>query len=56
MHAIDQTCCILCPGLAREYNSDLGVDHWTLAKIKDMFLDYGGDKKVHRKGLRRCKF
>ena len=32
-HAIDQTHCILCPGLAREYNSDLGVDHWTLVKI-----------------------
>ena len=47
--------------LAREYNSDLGVDHWTavriiLSKIKDMFLDYGRDKKVRRKGLRRCKF
>ena len=26
-HAMDQTYCILCPGLAREYNSDLGVDH-----------------------------
>ena len=38
--------------LAREYNSDLGVDHWN----KDMFLDYGGDKNVRRKGLRRCKF
>ena len=32
-HAMDQTYCILCPGLAREYNSDLGVDHWTLVKI-----------------------
>ena len=47
--------------LAREYNSDLGVDHWTAVKIilsgiKDMFLDYGGDNKVRRKGLRRCKF
>ena len=31
-HAMDQTYCILCPGLAREYNSDLGVDHWTLVK------------------------
>ena len=30
---MDQTYCILCPGLAREYNSDLGVDHWTLVKI-----------------------
>ena len=32
-HAMDQTYCILCPGLAREYNSDLGIDHWTLVKI-----------------------
>ena len=32
-HAMDQSYCILCPGLAREYNSDLGVDHWTLVKI-----------------------
>ena len=30
---MDQTYCILCPILAREYNSDLGVDHWTLVKI-----------------------
>ena len=47
--------------LAREYNSDLGVDHWTavriiLSEIKDMFLDYGRNKKVRRKGLRQCKF
>ena len=26
-HAMDQTYCIPCLGLAREYNSDLGVDH-----------------------------
>ena len=32
-HAMDQTYCILYPGLAREYNSDLRVDHWTLVKI-----------------------
>ena len=32
-YAMDQTYCILCPGFAREYNSDLGVDHWTLVKI-----------------------
>ena len=32
-HAMNQTYCILCPGLAREYNSDLGVDHWTAVKI-----------------------
>ena len=30
---MDQTYCIRCPGLARDYNSDLGVDHWTLVKI-----------------------
>ena len=32
-HTMDQTYCIPCPGLAREYNDDLGVDHWTLVKI-----------------------
>ena len=36
--------------LAREYNSDLGVDHWTAVKIilsgiTICFLDYGGDKR-----------
>ena len=39
--------------LARGYNSDLGVDHWTAVKIilrylkgtKEMFLGYGGDKE-----------
>ena len=39
--------------LAREYNSDLGVDHWTTVKIilrylkrtKEMFRGYGGDKE-----------
>ena len=38
--------------LAREYNSDLGVDHWTAVKIilrylkrtKEIFLGYGGEK------------
>ena len=32
-HAMYQTYCILCPGLAREYNSDLGVDHCTAVII-----------------------
>ena len=41
--------------LAREYNSDLGVDHWTTVKNypqwnKDMFLDYGSDKRFVVKG------
>ena len=40
--------------LAREYNSDLGVDHWTLVKIIlsgiSMFLDYGGNKRFVVKG------
>ena len=42
--------------LAREYNSDLGVDHWTAVKIilRGLFLSYGGDKRVRRKELRRC--
>ena len=31
-YAVNQTYCILCPGLAREYNSDLIVDHWTAVK------------------------
>src|SRR5215216_4957383 len=39
--------------LAREYNTDLGVDHWTAVKIilrylkrtKEIFLGYGGDKE-----------
>ena len=39
--------------LARGYNSDPGVDHWTTVKIilrylkrtKEMFLGYGGDKQ-----------
>ena len=30
---MDQTYCILYLGLAREYNSDLGVDHWTAVII-----------------------
>ena len=30
---MDQTYCILCPGLAREYISDLRVDTWTAVKI-----------------------
>ena len=39
--------------LAREYNFDLGVDHWiariSLVRTKEMFLDSGGDKRVRRK-------
>ena len=39
--------------LARGYNSDPGVDHWTseknilryLKRTKEMFLGYGGDKE-----------
>src|SRR5215216_3604777 len=36
--------------LAKEYNSDLGVDHWTAVKIipkglRKYFLGYGGDKE-----------
>ena len=47
--------------LAREYNSDLGVDHWTAVKIilsgiKDMFLDYGSDKRFIVKGYVEASF
>ena len=48
---------------AREYNSDLGVDHWTAVKIilsngmtKEMFLDYGGDKEFVVKGYADASF
>ena len=47
--------------LAREYNFDLGVDHWTAVKIslvrtKEMFLNYGGDKRVRRKSYIGANF
>ena len=47
--------------LAREYNSDLGVDHWTAVKIilsgiRKYFSIMEVNKKVRRKRLRRCKF
>ena len=51
-------CCVspivcLAMSLARGYNSDPGVDHWTavktilryLKRTKEMFLGYGGDKE-----------
>ena len=47
--------------LARGYNSDLGVDHWTAIKIilsgiRKYFSIMEVNKKVRRKRLRRCKF
>ena len=50
--------------LAREYNSDLGVDHWTavknilkyLKRTKDMFLVYGGDEELVVKGYVDASF
>ena len=50
--------------LAMEYNSDLGVDHWTTVKIilrylkstKEMFLGYGGDKEFIIKGYVDASF
>ena len=50
--------------LAREYNSDLGVDHWTTVKIilrylkrtKEMFRGYGGDKEFVVKGYVDASF
>src|SRR4030065_442760 len=54
----------LAMSLARGYNSDLGVDHWTAVKIilrylkrtKEMFLDYGGDKEFVVKGYIDASF
>ena len=54
----------LAMSLARGYNSDLGVDHWTAVKIilrslkrtKEMFLDYGGDKEFIVKGYINASF
>jgi hypothetical protein len=42
-----------CHEFGKGYNSDPGVDHWTVVKIilrylkrtKEMFLGYGGDKE-----------
>ena len=46
--------------LAREYNSDLGVDHWTAVEIilrgLRKYFSVRGDKRVRRKELHRCKF
>ena len=47
--------------LARGYNSDLGVDHWTTVKIilsgiRICFLDYGGDKRFVVKGYVDASF
>ena len=47
--------------LARECNSDLGVDHWTAVKIilsgiRLCFLDYGGDKEFVVKGYADTSF
>ena len=50
----------LITSLAREYNSDLGVDHWTAVKIIlsgiRICFSIMEVKKGCRKGLRRCKF
>ena len=44
-----QNNCVPYYEFGRGYDSDLGVDHRTAVKIilndKEMFLDYGGDKR-----------
>ena len=46
--------------LARGYNSDLGVDHWTAVKIIlsgiRNFLDYGGEKEFVVKSYVNASF
>ena len=47
-----------CHESVKGYKNDPGMDHWTAVKIVlglRSFLDYGGGKRVRRKGLRRCK-
>ena len=54
----------LAMSLARGYDSDPGVDHWTMVKIilrylkrtKEMFLGYGGDKEFVLKGYNNASF
>ena len=54
----------LAMSLARGYNSDPGVDHWTAVKIilrylkrtKEMFLGYVGDKEFVVKGYVDASF
>ena len=54
----------LAMSLARGYNSDPGVDHWTTVKIilrylkrtKEIFLGYGGDKEFVVKGYVNASF
>ena len=54
----------LAMSLARGYNSDPGVDHWTTVKIilrhlkrtKEMFLGYGGHKEFVLKGYIDASF
>jgi hypothetical protein len=48
--------------LSSRYQSDPGVEHWTVVKnilkylnrTKEIFLVYGGDEKLVVKGLHRC--
>ena len=50
--------------LAGEYNSDIGVDHWTSVKIilrylkrtKEQFLGYGSDEEFVAKGYVDASF
>ena len=53
----------LAMSLARGYNSDPGLDHYTAVKIilsnwmtREMFLDYGGDKEFVVKGYADASF
>ena len=46
-----------CHESVKGYKNDLGMDHWTAVKIvlgvnKEIFLDYGGDKRARHKELR----
>ena len=51
-----------CHELVKGYKSDPRMDHRQRSKLSLVtsglrnFLDYGGGKRVRRKGLRRCNF
>ena len=61
MHVYTRPIVYLAMSLARGYNSDLRVDHWTRSKLslvrtKEMFLGDGGDKEFVVKSYVDARF
>ena len=60
-YAVYRTGSVPCHECVKGYKNDLRMDHWTVVKIvlgvnKDMFLDYGGDKRFVVKGYVDASF